>query len=157
VWWSRRADLNAKSGPDEATPLHLACRYNSDSATQFVLGKLLAINAKDAINIKDAKGRTPLHYATRRGHDMVIKVHRRSTGLQVELTDGPTPPEIVHCCNFSFSAPFCRHAVCTIKHKMCHYESENSAQFQCQNAPEIAWRPGSTRAHGELTVLPQTN
>ena len=42
--------------------------------TQFVLAKLLAINAKDAINYKDAKGRTPLHYATRRGHDMVIKV-----------------------------------------------------------------------------------
>ena len=39
-----------------------------------MLGKLLAINAKDAINFKDAKGRTPLHYATRRGHDMVIKV-----------------------------------------------------------------------------------
>ena len=70
-------DLNARSGPDEATPLHLACRYNSGSATQFVLGKLLAINAKDAINRKDAKGRTPLHYATRRGHDMVIKVSAR--------------------------------------------------------------------------------
>jgi len=67
-------DLNAKSGQDEATPLHLACRYNSGSATQFVLGKLLATNAKDAINYKDSKGRTPLHYATRRGHDMVIKV-----------------------------------------------------------------------------------
>jgi len=67
-------DLNARSGQDEATPLHLACRYNSGSATQFVLGKLLAINAKDAINFKDAKGRTPLHYATRRGHDLVIKV-----------------------------------------------------------------------------------
>ena len=75
-------DLNAHSGPDEATPLHLACRYNSGSATQLVLGKLLAINAKDAINFKDAKGRTPLHYATRRGHDMVIKVcveNRRKT------------------------------------------------------------------------------
>jgi len=67
-------DLNARSSQDEATPLHLACRYNSGSVTQFVLAKLLAINAKDAINYKDAKGRTPLHYATRRGHDMVIKV-----------------------------------------------------------------------------------
>jgi len=69
-------DLNARSGPDEATPLHLACRYNSGSATQFVLSKLLPISAKDAVNTKDVKGRTPLHYATRRGHDMVIKVRR---------------------------------------------------------------------------------
>ena len=67
-------DVNSRSGQDEATPLHLACRYNSGSTTQFVLGKLLAINAKDAINFKDTKGRTPLHYATRRGHNMVIKV-----------------------------------------------------------------------------------
>jgi ankyrin repeat protein len=61
-------DINIKQGQDEVTPLHLACRYNSGTATQFLL-------AKGAIvNVKDVKGRTPLHYATRRGHDMVIKV-----------------------------------------------------------------------------------
>ncbi len=48
--------------------LHMASRYNSNNAVQL----LLALGA--AVNAKDIKGRTPLHYATRRGHDVVIKV-----------------------------------------------------------------------------------
>ncbi len=61
-------DINVKGGQDEMRPLHMACRYNSGSVTQYLLvqGAL--------VNVKDIKGKTPLHYATRRGHDVVTKV-----------------------------------------------------------------------------------
>lgn len=69
------ADINCKQGQDEVTPLHLACRYNSRTATQFLLARAAGTHVMNyVVNIKDVKGRTPLHYATRRGHDMVIKV-----------------------------------------------------------------------------------
>lgn len=61
-------DVNLGGGADDQRPLHLASRYNSLQAVQT----LLAMGAE--INVKDAKGRTPLHYATRRGHDVVTKV-----------------------------------------------------------------------------------
>jgi len=64
------ADLNAKQSADGVTALHLACRYNSADVTQFLLFRQADINAADA------KGRTPLHYATRRGNDLVTKVLR---------------------------------------------------------------------------------
>lgn len=63
------------------TPLHLACRYNSRTATQFLLAQAAKTHVMNyVINMKDVKGRTPLHYATRRGHDMVIKVRNRMHG-----------------------------------------------------------------------------
>ena len=63
------ADIDAKQSPDEVTSLHLACRYNSDAVIQLLLIRGAAVNATDA------KGRTPLHYATRRGHQLAIKVY----------------------------------------------------------------------------------
>ena len=62
-------DVNIKGGHDEVTPLHLACRYDSGSATQTLLTRGADVNCRDL------KGRTPLHYATRRGHATVTKVH----------------------------------------------------------------------------------
>jgi len=84
-------DVNVKQSQDEVRPLHLACRYNNDSATYFLLqGDSAVINVKEVkgkpllhyaarkepaiINVKDSKGRTPLHYAARKGHEKVIKV-----------------------------------------------------------------------------------
>jgi len=64
-------DMNAKQSPDGVTPLHLACRYNSADVTQCLLFRQADVNATDA------KGRTPLHYATRRGNDLVTKVNAR--------------------------------------------------------------------------------
>jgi ankyrin repeat protein len=80
------ADINCKQGQDEVTPLHLACRYNSRTATQFLLSRAAATHVMNyVINMKDVKGRTPLHYATRRGHEMVIKVLMQcARGLSVE-------------------------------------------------------------------------
>jgi len=63
------SDMNVKQSQDGVTPLHLACRYNSAAVTQFLLFRQADINAADA------KGRTPLHYATRRGNDIVTKVN----------------------------------------------------------------------------------
>jgi len=60
--------INAKQSQDGVTPLHLACRYNSGDVTQYLLFR------QADVNVTDAKGRTPLHYATRRGHDLVTKV-----------------------------------------------------------------------------------
>ena len=60
--------MDIKGGQDETTPLHLACRYNSGSATQLLLTRGISSNARDI------KGKTPLHYATRRGHDVITKV-----------------------------------------------------------------------------------
>ena len=62
------SDVNIKGGHDEVTPLHLACRYDSGSATQVLLTR------GSAVNCRDLKGRSPLHYATRRGHATVTKV-----------------------------------------------------------------------------------
>jgi len=62
-------DINVKqSSQDGVTPLHLACRYNSGDVTQYLLFR------QADVNVTDAKGRTPLHYATRRGNDLVTKV-----------------------------------------------------------------------------------
>ena len=61
------SDVNAKQSQDGVTALHLACRYNSGDVTQYLLFK------QADINVADAKGRTPLHYATRRGHELVTK------------------------------------------------------------------------------------
>lgn len=73
--WFFSTDINVKQGQDEVTPLHLACRYNSGTATQYLLARAaITNNMNTVVNMKDVKGRTPLHYATRRGHDMVIKV-----------------------------------------------------------------------------------
>ena len=66
--FDKNTDVNLRGGHDEVTPLHLACRYDSGSATQLLLTQRADINAKDI------KGRTALHYATRRGHDLVTKV-----------------------------------------------------------------------------------
>lgn len=64
------ADVNVRGGPEEMTPLHIACRYNSvtNGAVQLLLFKGAEINARDI------KGKTPLHYATRRGHKLATKV-----------------------------------------------------------------------------------
>ena len=50
------------------TPLHIACRYNSADVVQ-----LLVASGAD-LNATDAKGKTPLHYATRRGFTTAAKV-----------------------------------------------------------------------------------
>jgi len=63
------SDVNARGAQDEMTPLHMACRYNSGSVTQL----LLTQGAE--VNVRDIKGKTPLHYATRRGNDVPTKVH----------------------------------------------------------------------------------
>ena len=63
------SDMNVTQSQDGVTPLHLACRYNSADVTQYLLFRQADINAADA------KGRTPLHYATRRGNDLVTKAH----------------------------------------------------------------------------------
>ena len=60
-------DINVKQSQDGVTPLHLACRYNSGDVTQYLLFR------QADVNVTDAKGRTPLHYATRRGNDLVTK------------------------------------------------------------------------------------
>jgi ankyrin repeat protein len=62
------SDTDTKQSLDEVTALHLACRYNSEAVIQLLLIRGAAVNATDA------KGRTPLHYATRRGHQIAIKV-----------------------------------------------------------------------------------
>ena len=62
------ADVNVKGGQDEMRPLHMSCRYNNSVVTQMLLG-----HGAD-VNIRDIKGKTPLHYATRRGHDITAKV-----------------------------------------------------------------------------------
>lgn len=69
------ADINVKQDQDEARPLHLACRYNWDVAARYLL------ECRATVNIKDIKGRTPLHYATRRGHGTVIRVSKRAKAL----------------------------------------------------------------------------
>ncbi len=61
-------DVSMKAGQDDIRPLHLACRYNAAAAVAFLLTQ------RADVNVKDSKGRTPLHYATRRGHDTVTKV-----------------------------------------------------------------------------------
>ena len=61
-------DVNVKSLQDSIRPLHLASRYNATNAVTFLLTQ------KADVNIRDIKGRTPLHYATRRGHDKTSKV-----------------------------------------------------------------------------------
>ena len=61
-------DINVKHSQDGVTPLHLACRYNSGDVTQYLLSR------QADVNVSDVKGRTPLHYATRRGNDLVTKV-----------------------------------------------------------------------------------
>ena len=68
-------DVNVKGGQDELRPLHMACRYNSATAVQVLLAHL------GMVNIKDIKGKTPLHYATRRGHDMSTKVSNHVCSL----------------------------------------------------------------------------
>src|SRR4051812_38096169 len=65
---SLRVDVNVKQEQDNVRPLHLACRYNSEKAAFYLVGHYANIN------IKDIKGRTPLHYATRKGHEKIIKV-----------------------------------------------------------------------------------
>ena len=62
------SDVNIKSLQDSVRPLHLASRYNATNAVTFLLTQ------KADVNIRDIKGRTPLHYATRRGHDKTSKV-----------------------------------------------------------------------------------
>jgi hypothetical protein len=49
------ADVNVRGGPEEMTPLHIACRYNSvtNGAVQLLLFKGAEINARDI------KGKTP--------------------------------------------------------------------------------------------------
>ncbi|ESN91081.1 hypothetical protein HELRODRAFT_182236 [Helobdella robusta] len=61
------ADVNVKQKQDEVCPLHLACRYNGYDAVKFLLEQQAELNSKDV------KGRSPLHYATRKGHAQVIK------------------------------------------------------------------------------------
>jgi len=64
-------DINVKQSQDGVTPLHLACRYSSSDVTQFLLFR------QAVVNVTDAKGRTPLHYATRHGNDLITKVWTR--------------------------------------------------------------------------------
>ena len=61
-------DINVKQSQEGLTALHLACRYNSTDVTQYLLSR------QADVNVADAKGRTPLHCATRRGNDLVTKV-----------------------------------------------------------------------------------
>ena len=55
------ADINKKGGLDDVTPLHLACKYNSVDCVKVLVG----VGAE--VNVKDAKGKTPLHIACRKG------------------------------------------------------------------------------------------
>ena len=74
------SDVNARGAQDETTPLHMACRYNSGSVTQL----LLTQGAE--VNVRDIKGKTPLHYATRRGNDVPTKVHVSGSVASVKAT-----------------------------------------------------------------------
>jgi len=75
LWLFLMLDMNAKQSQDGVTPLHMACRYNSGDVTQYLLSR------QADVNVTDTKGRTPLHYATRRGNDLVTKACYRLSSL----------------------------------------------------------------------------
>ncbi|XP_072018517.1 transient receptor potential cation channel subfamily A member 1-like isoform X2 [Amphiura filiformis] len=62
------ADINIKSSVDEATPLHIASKYNCANATEVLL--LHGADVTDALT----NGQTALHVCCRRGHLMLIKI-----------------------------------------------------------------------------------
>jgi len=80
LWLYLMLDMNVKQSQDGVTPLHLACRYNSGDVTQYLLSR------QADVNVTDTKGRTPLHYATRRGNDLVTKACCRLSSLIMFLS-----------------------------------------------------------------------
>lgn len=78
---SRGADINAVSGNEQrVTPLHSALANPQNSA----VGQLL-IGAGAELDIKQAEGYTPLHYAAANGLDQVVRsllAHGVDTGIR---------------------------------------------------------------------------
>ncbi|XP_072042762.1 transient receptor potential cation channel subfamily A member 1-like [Amphiura filiformis] len=62
------ADVNVKSSVDEATPLHLAARYNCPDAAEVLIH--YGADVTDALT----NGQTPLHVCCRRGFLKVVKI-----------------------------------------------------------------------------------
>ncbi|XP_072032763.1 transient receptor potential cation channel subfamily A member 1-like [Amphiura filiformis] len=83
----KEADVNVKSSVDEATPLHLAARYNCPDAAEVLLQ--YGADVTDALT----NGQTPLHVCCRRGFSKVVKIliHNGKADVNSRDKDKTTP------------------------------------------------------------------